>query len=139
MNKETIYDPIRKKRVALTPEETVRQSIIAELSEKYGYPLSLMSCEYIIDSKLINYRGDIVIFDRNGNPLMIIECKAPSVKIGREVFDQIFNYNRHLRVKYLLISNGSETYIIHINYQTNKIEFLTNIPPYNELSKKENI
>jgi hypothetical protein len=139
MNRETIYDPIRKKRVALTPEETVRQFIINELTEKYGYPLSLMNCEYTIDSKLINYRGDIVVFDKNGNPLMIIECKAPYIRITRDVFEQIFNYNKHLKVSYLLISNGKDTYVIYIDYHNNKIDYLTNIPPYNELFKKEDI
>ncbi len=131
--RETVFDPVRKKRVALTPEEEVRQQLIAELSTKYGYPVQLMSCEYPMSVNRVRYRGDLVVFDRNTNPLLIAECKSPDVKIERNIFEQILRYNFALKVKYLLVTNGSETFLARI--EGDSYSFLTEIPHYNELIK----
>jgi len=131
--RETVFDPVRKKRVALTPEEEVRQQLIKELSAEYGYPLQLMSCEYPMTVNRVKYRGDLVIFDKEKNPLLIAECKAPDVKISREIFEQILRYNFALRVRYLLVTNGTETFLARI--EGDNYTFLTEIPHYNELIK----
>lgn len=132
--RESIFDPVRKKRVALTPEEGVRQQLIQELSSNLGYPLHLMSCEYSLVINRLKYRGDLVIFDRETNPLMIAECKSPDVKITRESFEQIVRYNSALKVKFLLVTNGRDTFMGKIDPTDGKYTFLTEIPNYNELS-----
>jgi hypothetical protein len=131
--RETVFDPVRKKRVALTPEEGVRQQLIKELSGNYGYPLQLMSCEYSMTINRVRYRGDLVVFDRDAKPLLIAECKSPGVKISREIFDQILRYNIALRVKLLLVTNGTETFLAAMEGES--YTFLTDIPHYNELIK----
>ncbi len=131
--RETVFDPVRKKRVALTPEEEVRQQLIKELSGGYGYPLQLMSCEYPLTVNKVRYRGDLVVFDKNTNPLLIAECKSPDVKINREIFEQILRYNFALKVKFLLVTNGNDTFLARIEGES--YTFLTEIPHYNELIK----
>lgn len=130
----TFFDPVRKKRVVLTPEEDVRQQLIRMLSEHKGYPVSLMSCEFSISLNGNKYRGDLVIHGRDGTPLLLAECKAPSVKIGKDVFDQILTYNSSLGVKHILLTNGPEIYFASLNEASGKYEYKTEIPCYNELS-----
>ena len=130
----TIFDPVRKKRVALTPEEDVRQQLIRMLSEHKGYPVSLMSCEFSLSLNGNKYRGDLVIHGKEGTPLLLAECKAPGVRIGRDVFDQILTYNSTLGVKHILLTNGPETYFASLNEASGKYEYKTEIPCYNELS-----
>ncbi|MHC1779298.1 MAG: type I restriction enzyme HsdR N-terminal domain-containing protein [Bacteroidales bacterium] len=131
--RETVFDPVRKKRVALTPEEEVRQQLIKELSIGYGYPLQLMSCEYPMTVNKVKYRGDLVVFDKNTNPVLIAECKSPDVRINRDIFEQILRYNFALKVKFLLVTNGNETFLARI--EGDSYTFLTEIPNYNELIK----
>lgn len=132
----TIFDPVRKKRVALTPEEEVRQQLIQMLSGTKHFPVSLMKCEYLITLNGNIYRGDLVVHDRMGRPLLLAECKAPSVRIGKEVFDQILTYNSSLGVKHILLTNGPETYFASWSEERGKYEYKTEIPEYNELSEK---
>lgn len=133
--KELIFDPVRKKRVVLTPEEGVRQWLIKELTECKGYPLSLMSCEFSITLNNVPYRGDLVLYGRDMQPLLLAECKAPNVKITNQSFNQILRYNLALNVKYLIVTNGHQTFLAKITTQTGEYSFLTEIPNYNELSK----
>ncbi len=135
MMKSLVFDPIRKKKVVLTPEESVRQQLIRLLSEDLGYPVNLMSCEYSITINGLKYRGDLVLLNRECKPLLLAECKAPSVKITRTTFEQILRYNMALNVKYLLLTNGINTYFAAFNSEVNKYQYLTEIPSYNELSE----
>ena len=131
-----ILDPVRKKWVAATPEEMVRQKLILHLNKKCGVPVELMMCEYSFDINGNKYRSDLVIFSASGEPLMVAECKAPGVKIGEDVFSQIFTYNYILKVKYLLLTNGSVTYCATFDGINGKMVFLNKIPNYNELLEK---
>lgn len=133
--KELIFDPVRKKRVVLTPEEGVRQWLIKELTQSKGYPLQLMSCEFAITINSVPYRGDLVLFGRDMQPILLAECKAPNVKISTESFNQILRYNLALKVKYLIVTNGLQTFLAKITAQTGEYSFLTEIPHYNEISK----
>ncbi len=133
--KELIFDPVRKKRVMLTPEEGVRQWLIKELTESKGYPLHLMSCEFAININNVSYRGDLVLYGRDMQPILIAECKAPNIKITKKSFDQILRYNLALRVSYLIVTNGLQTFLAKLTTQTGEYAFLTEIPHYNELSK----
>ena len=104
--KEKIFDPLRKKYVALTPEEQVRQMVITWLNRTLGFSLNLMMSEYSFKYNGLNYRADIVVFNRDMSIKMLVECKAPSVKIDSEVIDQGIRYNRVLGVQYILFANG---------------------------------
>lgn len=130
-----VFDPIRKKRVVLTPEEGVRQQLIAMLCNQLGYPLNLMSCEYSISINNLRYRGDLVLLNKSLKPLFLAECKAPTVKITRDTFEQILRYNMALNVKYILLTNGETTYFAAYDNSLEKYQYLTEILPYNELSE----
>ncbi len=127
---EEIFDPLRKKRVALTPEEHVRQFFIAWLNKERNFPLPLMASEYSICYNKQRFRCDIVCFNKALEPQMIVECKAPDVKLTNGVIDQIARYNMVLRVKYLVITNGSDTYVLKYNGADGKYEFASEIPFY---------
>jgi hypothetical protein len=131
--KEQVFDPVRRKKVALTPEESVRQQLIDYLSNTLGYPISRMVCEYSVEINGLKYRGDLVIVDKELNPFFLAECKAPSIKIGRDTFEQIIRYNSALSVKYLLLTNGITTYFASFDPNCGTYQFITEIPPYNEL------
>lgn len=134
-DKPIIFDILRRKYVALTPEEWVRQHFVHFLIEKKNYPQPLLANEInlqIGDKKL---RADSVLYDRNLNPRMIIEYKAPSIRLTQKVFDQIAAYNLLLKVDYLIVSNGIESYCCKMDYENNRSVFLEDIPDYVEIQK----
>jgi hypothetical protein len=135
--KQQIFDPIRKCYVTLTPEEWVRQHFVHYLTDQKGYPSSLMGNEVSIMLNGMKRRCDTVVYDRQLQPRMIVEYKAPGVKITREVFAQISRYNLTLRVDYLIISNGLQHYCCKMDYNRNGVEFLTDIPDYENMLPKE--
>ena len=128
-----IFDIIRNKYISLTPEEWVRQNFISFLINEKSYPKGRIGNEISMLQNGIKRRADSVIYDIYGEPLMIIEYKAPEIKITQQVFEQIVRYNMVLRVKYLIVSNGLSHYCCKIDYSTNKINFLKEIPDYNLL------
>ncbi len=95
-NKTLIFDEIRKKYIVLTPEEWVRQHFVCYLQHEKNYPISLISVEKQLIINNLKKRFDILVFNRNGQPKIIVECKAPSVKITQDTFDQIARYNLKL-------------------------------------------
>ena len=127
------FDRLRRKFVALTPEEWVRQHFINLLIEHKGYPESLIANEIQIELNKQKKRCDSVIYNRELSPLVIIEYKAPEVNITQDVFDQIVRYNIVLRVQYLIVSNGLSHYCCKINYDNQTFEYLKDIPQYSEL------
>ncbi len=124
----TVFDPLRKKHVAATPEEQVRQHFIQWLHTHRGYPLQLMASEYTIKLGRKNLRCDLVVFDKNLNPQIIVECKAPYVKLDNNVLAQIVNYNLILKVPHLIITNGESTFVCSYNPAVEKYEFVQDIP-----------
>jgi len=129
-NKLYIFDNIRKKNVVLTPEEWVRQNYIAFLIFEKKYPPSLISVEKKLILNTLTKRTDIVIFDASGKPNIIVECKAPSVKITQNAFDQIAQYNMILNAKYLIVTNGLQHFYCQMNFEKMKYDFLKEIPSY---------
>ena len=125
---ETVFDPLRKKHVAATPEEMVRQHFIQWLHIQRGYPLQLMASEYTIKLGRKSFRCDLVAFDKNLNPQIIVECKAPYVKLGNNVLEQVVNYNLVLKVPHLIITNGESTCICSYNSALERYEFAQDIP-----------
>lgn len=128
-----IFDIIRRKYVTLTPEEWVRQNFIHYLIHEKKYPASLLAIELPIKYNTLRKRGDIVAFDTKGLHILMVECKAPDVKLTQNVFDQIARYNLTLNVKYLVVTNGLEHYCCQMDHLNQSYLFLENIPVYNEL------
>jgi len=130
-DKEFIFDIVRRKFVALTPEEWVRQHVIHYLIEQEEISRSLLSVEKTLSLYGMTKRADIVVYSNEGHPKMIIECKAPEVKITTSVFDQAARYNLTLRVKYLLVTNGNESFCCEVDWENQKTEFLSELPELN--------
>jgi hypothetical protein len=125
---QEIFDPLRKKFVALTPEEWVRQHWLHYLIEEARYPRSLIVPEMTIALNQLSRRCDLVVHNREGMPFLIVECKAPEVKISQKVFDQVARYNLTLRVKYLVVSNGKEHFGCEVDFEKGSYEFLEALP-----------
>ena len=131
--RRTILDILRRKYVALTPDEWVRQHFVHFLIEQKGYPATLLANEVQLNvgNKLL--RADSVLYGSDLHPRMIIEYKAPTVSITQKVFDQISVYNMLLKVDYLVVSNGINHYVCKMNYENQKYFFLREIPEYKDL------
>lgn len=134
-DREVIWDPLRKKEVALTPEEKVRQWCIGILVQHAQVPAHMMMSEAGFKLGTKQFRADILVYDRQAKPLMIVECKRPEVELTSEVLDQTIRYNMVLNVKYILITNGNSTYICQRTYKEGKVRyvFINDIPKYNEM------
>ncbi|TDS53331.1 type I restriction enzyme HsdR N-terminal domain-containing protein [Myroides indicus] len=129
-NRLSIFDVIRKKFILLTPEEWVRQHVLHELIYLKKYPLSLISVEKSLIINGLIKRYDLVIYKPNGDISILVECKAPLVKINQQTFDQIAQYNFQLRADYLYITNGMNHYFCQMDYQNGKYVFLKSLPDY---------
>ena len=125
-----VFDIIRRKYVALTPEEEVRQGFVHYLTGHLHYPASLMSNEVQLRVGRLSRRCDTVVYSRELRPLMIVEYKAPSVSITPSVFAQISRYNIALRVDWLVVSNGLLHYCLRMDYDRGAYDFVDGIPTY---------
>lgn len=128
--KAEVYDVLRRKYVALNPEEFVRQLFVHYMINFLGYPTSHLANEVSLTLNDTRRRCDTLVYDAHGEPLMIIEYKAPYVNIEQETIDQIVRYNMVLKAKYLVLSNGYEHYCCRIDYTAGDYTFLREIPPY---------
>ena len=131
--KNMIFDALRKKYVALTPEEWVRQHFIHFLTHFKGYPKGLLANEIQLHLNGTKKRCDTVLYNKDLSARMIIEYKAPHIEITQAVFDQITRYNMVLKVDYLIVSNGINHYCCKIDYSTMSYTFLPEIPAYEAL------
>lgn len=131
--KNTIFDPIRRRYVALTPEEWVRQHFVHFLIAHKGYPASLLANEVLLHLNGTKKRCDTVLYKRDLSAWMIVEYKAPHIEITQAVFDQITRYNMVLKVEYLVVSNGLQHYCCRLDYEKQSYCFLQDIPSYKEL------
>jgi len=131
--KKLIFDSFRRRWVMLTPEEWVRQNFARYLTEIKHFPASLVAIERSLRINQHDFRSDIVLFAKTGIPLVVVECKAPEVKISQDVFDQIARYNMELRVNYLIVTNGMNHYCCRFDPDQLTYTFLTEIPDYPEL------
>ena len=129
-NKISIFDVIRKRFVILQPEEWVRQHCIHYLIDYKGYPKSLINIEKELIINSLRKRYDIVVFNSDGSIHLIVECKAPTISINQNVFDQIALYNLSLNATYLMISNGFNHYYCQMDFVNEKYHFLKDIPEY---------
>jgi hypothetical protein len=131
---EMIFDQVRRKYVRLTPEEWVRQNFIQYLIYAGKYPSGLLGIEVMFRLNKLKRRVDILVHNRSGKPVMIVECKAPEVKIDDKVFEQIVTYNMGYRVPYIVVTNGLLHYACRIFPEERRFEFLNFIPLYEDIS-----
>ncbi|MEJ6792599.1 MAG: type I restriction enzyme HsdR N-terminal domain-containing protein [Lacinutrix sp.] len=129
-NKVSIFDAIRKKFVILQPEEWVRQHCVQYLIEEKHYPKSLINVEKELKVNNLKKRYDIVIFNKDGSIHLIVECKAPKIKIKQDTFDQVARYNLALNATYLMVTNGLNHYYCVMDFKAEKYTFLKEIPDY---------
>lgn len=128
-----IFDEIRKKHLVLTPEEWVRQHFIQYLILEKGFPKSLIQIEGGLTLNNLQKRTDLVIYNRNGERIMIVECKAPGIKISQAVFDQAARYNSVHQVKWLVVTNGLKHCYAIIDHEAQSFSFLEELPAYDQL------
>ena len=131
--KSYIFDSLRKKFILLTPEEWVRQNFIQFLIVEKHYSASLIAVEAGVKVNNNPQRADLVVFGRMGLPVLVVEFKAPDVKISQQTFDQIVRYNMQLKVNYLIVSNGIQHYCCKLNFAENTYAFLPEIPDFSEI------
>jgi len=129
-NKVSIFDEIRKKFIILTPEEWVRQHVVQFLLDEKKYPKSLINVEKVLKVNGLRKRYDVVVFNADGSIYILIECKAPKVKITQTTFDQIARYNLSLKADFLMVTNGLNHYFCQMDFENEKYEFLKEIPDY---------
>jgi hypothetical protein len=128
-----IFDPARKKFVVLTPEEWVRQHFVRYMIDKKGYPEGLIGVEVVFKLNELTRRADILVYNRTGNPVLIVECKAPEIKINNKVFDQIVSYNIRFRLDYIIVTNGLDHYACKTDWEAGTYSFLKEIPDYHSI------
>lgn len=133
-DKNYIFDEIRKKYLLLTPEEWVRQNFIRYLTCEKNFPATLMIIERGLKVNGNPFRADLLICDRTGMPLLVVEFKAPAVRISQATFDQIARYNMRYRVPYLIVSNGLHHFCCKIDFLSESYVFLKEIPDFNEIT-----
>ena len=128
---EQIWDPLRKKEVAATPEERVRQWFIVQLRDAFGVPEHMMNSEVGFKFGAKSWRADILVYDRAGQPLAVVECKRPDVALDAHVIEQAMRYNSVLGVRFLFVTNGKMTYLYGLKGDT--FVPLDRIPSFEEM------
>ena len=131
--KRVIFDFLRRKYVALTPEEWVRQHFTHFLTEHKGYPQGLLGNEIELQTGSKRLRCDTILYNKVAQPQMIIEYKAPTIQLQQKTFNQISIYNMLLHVDYLVVSNGLQHYCCKMDYERRRYTFLRDIPDYENL------
>jgi hypothetical protein len=133
-NKVAIFDEIRKKFIIITPEEWVRQHVVQFLLLDKKYPKSHINVEKLLKINDLNKRYDVVVYNPDGSIFILVECKAPEIKISQHTFDQIARYNMTLNAEYLMVTNGLNHYFCKMDYENEKYDFLTELPEYQSLN-----
>ena len=129
-NKVAIFDEIRKKFIIISPEEWVRQHVVQFLLQDKKYPKSHINVEKLLKINNLTKRYDVVVFKPDGNISILVECKAPEVKITQSTFDQIARYNMTLKAEYLMVTNGLYHYFCKMDYEKEQYDFLQELPEY---------
>jgi len=129
-HRRQIFDIIRKKYVTLTPEEWVRQNFLQYLIQHKNFPASLIAVEAGLKLNQLQKRMDVLVYDKQGTPYLMVECKAPEVKITQDTFDQIARYNRMFKVTYLVVTNGMQHFCCKMDYVNGTYTYLETIPDF---------
>ena len=126
-----VFDPLRRRQVVLTPEEEVRQKVLYLLVEQLQVPAGLVAVEYSLKVNGMDKRADVVVFGKEGLPLMIVECKAPTVTLTEAVLDQAVRYHSALKPSYLLLTNGADMYCFKAEGQG--LRSMDHLPGFSEM------
>lgn len=127
-----VFDPVRRRHVALTPEEGVRQGVIRYLHDEKNYPYELMQVEAAISLNGMSRRCDIVVYTPDMKPRMIVECKRPDVQLTQKVADQACRYNTVLHVAWLVLTNGTQTLVLKTTPE-GTLQQQPSLPDWNQL------
>jgi hypothetical protein len=128
----TLFDEIRKKQVVITPEEWVRQHFVQYLINQKSYPKTLIKLEGGLKLHGMPRRTDIVVFNRKGEKILMVECKAPSVAINQKVFDQVARYNITHKIALLAVTNGLQHYYCSVDFNNGSYKFIEELPAYRQ-------
>ena len=128
-----VFDVVRKKYFQLTDEEWVRQNFLHYLNSEKKYPFGLMGVEKMIKYNNKRTRADIVLYNKDGSPRVIVECKAPHVEITQDTFNQIARYNFMLRVDFLILTNGMKYYCCKMDYENNTSSYVKEVPHFQRI------
>jgi hypothetical protein len=123
-----LYDPIRKKFLVQTPEEVVRQLFLVYLMDEKGFPKNRLRTEKMLKVNELNKRCDILVYDWDMHPFLLVECKSPNIPVTEATLRQVAAYNLPLKVKYLVLTNGLETWCCELDFQQTTWQFLPDIP-----------
>ncbi|PZX20702.1 type I restriction and modification enzyme subunit R-like protein [Breznakibacter xylanolyticus] len=134
--KRMIFDVFRKKWVTLTPEEWVRQNFVRFLVEHRQYPCALIGIEVMVIVNGLKQRADVIVYDRQGQPVMIVECKATSVPLTNQVFDQAARYNLIHKVPFLMVTNGIQHLGARLHHEACCYDWLSDVPDYEQLCRR---
>ncbi|HWZ05259.1 MAG TPA: type I restriction enzyme HsdR N-terminal domain-containing protein [Mucilaginibacter sp.] len=129
----TLFDPIRKKNIVITPEEWVRQHFVQYLINQKKYPKTLIKLEGGHKLHGMAKRSDIVVYNPAGEKILLVECKAPSVTIDQKTFDQVARYNMVHKVKVIAVTNGLQHYFCLIDFEAVNYKFIEDLPAYSQL------
>jgi len=129
-NKVAIFDEIRKKFIILSPEEWVRQHVVQYFLQEKKYPKSLINVEKLLKINGLTKRYDVVVFNPDGSIFILVECKAPEIKIAQNTFDQIARYNLTMKAEFLMVTNGHNHYFCQMDFENEKYNFLHELPHY---------
>ena len=132
-----VFDPLRRRFVALTPEEEVRQKLLYHLVEQLQVPAGLVAVEYSVKVNGLDKRADVVVFDTEGRPLMVVECKASTVALDQAVLEQALRYHSALKPKYLLLSNGVATYCLKVT--NGAVQAMEYLPDFAEMQSSASV
>ena len=136
---QEIYDAISQKYVALAPEEWVRQHLVQYLVQEKGIPIGLLRREIPLYVCGMRKRADVVAYDRNVRPVIVAECKAPHVGLNQSTFDQVGLYNKELRARYIVITNGLSHHFCQIDHERNTTRFVNDIPTFDVICGLGNV
>jgi hypothetical protein len=128
----TLFDPIRKRNIVITPEEWVRQHYVQYLINQKHYPKTLIKLEGGHKLHGMAKRSDIVVYNSAGEKILLVECKAPTVPIDQKVFEQVARYNMVHKVKLLAVTNGLQHYYCRIDFEKRDYKFIEELPGYIE-------
>ena len=131
--KPYVLDPVRRRFVRLLPEEKVRQHVLAYLTGTLGVPAGLIAVEKGFEFNDMPRRADILVHDRTGAPLILVECKSPDIALTQAVFDQVGRYNTVVGARYVLVSNGLQHYCFHVADRASEPAFVSELAEFNEL------
>lgn len=128
--KVAIFDIIRKKHIILTPEEWVRQHLVHYFIDQLKYPKSLISVEDGLKVNKMQKRSDLIIYNREGEVFLVVECKSPKIKLRQNSMIQLSTYNQTYNSKYLALTNGLQVYVCKMDYKNKKVSYLDQFPPF---------